>query len=447
MNKILYFLYLNISRCSYWLQRHVTGNGWLFLACLCLSAVIGLDTSQTMAFQFFCLLLAIGCLAISCCFRFRPKLSAKRQAPRLATAGVELHYKMVIENLGDSSQSNLVLFDDIPICYPTFIEFCTWNDPEEQQVSKFDRMIKLFRWQWLMRKKNSAKLSHQQCPDLPVGVTQKIPLQLIPYQRGVLHFSSVTFAKSDPFGLFRALYSMECTDTVVILPKRYPLPSLQLAGSRKYQPSGVTLASSVGESQEFMSLRDYRPGDPPRIIHWRSWAKTGKPVVKEYQDEYFSRHALILDTNLLSAGNKCFEESISVAASLACTVATQDSLLDLLFVGHKSYCFTAGRGVGHTGKILEILASVQPSQAESFSDLSRLVTERASLISSAVFVFLHWDEQRKDLVSLMNQRGIPVLALIISEDETKPLSKNPGTAKATYHRLHPDHMAKGLAQI
>ena len=39
-------------------------------------------------------------------------------------------------------------------------------------------------------------------------------------------------------------------------------------------------------------------GDPLRKIHWRSWARRGKPVVKEYQEEYFSRIALVLDTFL-----------------------------------------------------------------------------------------------------------------------------------------------------
>ena len=44
------------------------------------------------------------------------------------------------------------------------------------------------------------------------------------------------------------------------------------------------------------SLRDYRPGDPLQRVHWKSFARTGRPVVKEYQDEFFERHALVLDT-------------------------------------------------------------------------------------------------------------------------------------------------------
>ena len=64
----------------------------------------------------------------------------------------------------------------------------------------------------------------------------------------------------------------------------------------RYQEGGVALAANIGRSEEFVSLREYRHGDPVRHIHWRSWAKTGKPIVKEFEDEFFVRHALVLDT-------------------------------------------------------------------------------------------------------------------------------------------------------
>ena len=91
-------------------------------------------------------------------------------------------------------------------------------------------------------------------------------------------------------------------------------------------------------------MRDYRPGDPLRRIHWRSWAKTDKPIVKEYQDEFFVRHALILDTFQKEAYGDVFEEAISVAASFACTMGTQDSLLDLMFIGTEERGRAGGAG-------------------------------------------------------------------------------------------------------
>src|SRR5207247_8902647 len=95
-----------------------------------------------------------------------------------------------------------------------------------------------------------------------------------------------------------------------------------------------------------------------RHIHWGTGAKAGKPVVKEFEDEFFVRHALVLDTFTEHPHSEVFEEAVSVAASFACAIQTQESLLDLLFVGPQSYCFTAGRVLAHTDQMLENLPSL-----------------------------------------------------------------------------------------
>ncbi len=182
-------------------------------------------------------------------------------------------------------------------------------------------------------------------------------------RRGVVQLASVTIARPDPLGIYRALRKQPLPQSVVVLPKRYALPPIALPGGMKYQQGGVAMAAHIGQSEEFVSLREYRRGDPPRHIHWRSWAKAGKPIVKEFEDEFFVRHALVLDTFTPRPHSDVFEEAVSVAASFACTVLTQESLLDLLFVGPEAYCFTAGRGLAHADQMLEILASVQPCGA------------------------------------------------------------------------------------
>src|SRR5438445_5696375 len=152
----------------------------------------------------------------------------------------------------------------------------------------------------------------------------------------------------------------------------------------KYQDGGVALASNVGQSDEFVALRDYRPGDPLRHIHWRSWAKAGEPIVKEFEDEFFVRHALVLDTFIEHPLSEVFEEAVSVAASFACSLRTQESLLDLLFVGPQSYCFTAGRGLAHQDQMLEILASVQACGDKPFHALEHLVLGQLNEASSSL---------------------------------------------------------------
>jgi uncharacterized protein (DUF58 family) len=219
--------------------------------------------------------------------------------------------------------------------------------------------------------------------------------------------------------------------SILILPRRYRLPPVDLPGRRRHQPGGVSLASSVGDAEEFVSLRDYRPGDPLRLIHWRSWAKAGKPIVKEYQEEYFVRHALILDTFWPVAGEDRFEEAVSLAASFVSTVDTRESLLDLLFVGTDAYCLTGGRGLVHTDRMLEILAAAQVCTERPFSTLTAMARQRAGILSGCILVLLAWDEQRRALVEMLQGLSLPMLVVpVLGKEEAEtidpgPMERNP----------------------
>jgi uncharacterized protein (DUF58 family) len=208
-----------------------------------------------------------------------------------------------------------------------------------------------------------------------------------------------------------------------------------LPGAFRYQAGGVALASNVGQSEEFVALRDYRHGDPLRHIHWRSWAKVGKPVVREFEDEFFVRHALVLDTAVDNPRSPVFEEAVSVAASFAASIRTQESLLDLLFVGAQSYCFTSGRGLAHSDQMLEILASVQPSTDLSLTALETLVLNHISAVSGVIFVFLCWDKARQDFVAKVRGLGVPLLVLVVAA-EGKNSSIEPGVMKDEPHQFH-----------
>ena len=205
--------------------------------------------------------------------------------------------------------------------------------------------------------------------------------------------------------------------SVLILPKRYELPPIQFPGARRYQSGGVSLTTSVGDSAEFMSLRDYRPGDPLRKIHWKSWAKIDKPVVREEQDEFFVRHALILDTFQPHKYSQVLEEAIAIAASFACNLPTQESLLDLMFIGLEAYCFTSGRGLGNQEKMLELLAGVTACQDKSFDYLTKTVMSRVSMLSGCICILINWDEERKKLVNYLQKLGIPTLVLVVVDEK------------------------------
>jgi uncharacterized protein (DUF58 family) len=234
----------------------------------------------------------------------------------------------------------------------------------------------------------------------------------------------------------------------LILPKRYLLPPIALPGSMKYQQGGVALASNVGQSDEFIALRDYRHGDPPRHIHWRTWARIGKPVVKEFEDEFFVRHALVLDTFVDHPCSEAFEEAISVAASFACSVRTQESLLDLLFVGPQSYAFTAGRGLAHADQMLEVLASVRPCADQTFDKLEHLVINHVRRVSGCICVLVGWDEPRRKFIEKLQALGVPLLVLVVTgPGKAKSLPAFPASQTDRFHVLEVGQIEQNLALL
>jgi hypothetical protein len=426
MRRLLYLSFTFVTRTKDWLSRRFTKAGLMILAGLVSSAVVGLDTHQTVAYQAFTFLLALMGISILWSVIFRARFSARRKLPQFATVQDPFPYGILIQNHTPNPQANLTVVEGPADAIPSLEEFLQVHEPDDEARNPFDRAVGYHRWMRLIRRKQGILSREQPVPPVPPHGELEITAQMVPFRRGYLPLPSLIIACPDPMGLFKSVVRIPAQQTVLVLPKRYPLPPVRLPGSRRYQPGGMTLASSVGESEEFMSVRDYRPGDPIRRIHWKSWARVGRPIVKEYQDEFFVRHALVLDTFQPTEHSEIFEAAVSIAASFACTVRTQDSLLDLMFVGPKAYCFTAGRGLAHTHNLLEILAAVRTCRDKPFDALPPLVMEHAGQLSGCICILLSWDGARRRFISRLRALGIPVLVLVVTDGHSsQPLDPGP----------------------
>jgi uncharacterized protein (DUF58 family) len=425
-------------------SRRFTPSGFLVLGALAGSAVVGLDTSRTVAYQVFTFLLAVVMLSAIGSVGFRPRLRVRRVLPRFSTAGECVTYRLLVANDGRVPQRDLVLTEDLADPRPSFEEFARAREPGEERRNWFDRRVGWYRWAWLVARNRRAVIAPQEIAMVPPRGETEVRVEFTPRRRGYVRFTGVTVARPDPFGLTYALVEIPLSQALLVLPRRYAVPRLALPGTRRYQWGGVALASSVGESEEFASLRDYRPGDPRRRIHWRSFARAGRPVVKEYQDEFFVRHALVLDT-FAEDETEVFEGAVSVAASLACSIESQDALLDLMFVGPEAHVFTTGRGLGHTEQLLELLASAVPCPDRPFTTLKRAVLGRQSALSACLCVLLAWDEPRRDLVRQLRALGLPTRVFVIT-GSGEPFEALPGPTEQV-HRLRVGRIAEDLARL
>jgi uncharacterized protein (DUF58 family) len=333
--------------------------------------------------------------------------------------------------------------EDLADPRPSFEEFVVLQRAEERRMRSFAFARQGSSWSF-----ERARLSEGALASIEPGRTAEARIDLVPLKRGHIRFRGLTVARPDPLGLVKSFARVPLPESLLVLPRRYALPPIALPGTMKYQPGGVALASSVGQSEEFVSLRDYRQGDPLRRIHWRSWARAGRPIVKEFQDEFFVRHALVLDTFSSHPDNALFEEAVSVAASFACTLQTQESLLDLLFAGTQAYCFTSGRGLAHADQMLEVLAAVQVCADQSFDTLEALVLNHIRAVSGCVLVLLSWDEPRQRLVGQLRALGVPLLVLVLREPAAGPLDPGPLRDEPQALRLlELGTIAEGLARL
>jgi uncharacterized protein (DUF58 family) len=438
MKRFTYVALRWFSGLQHFLRLRLTLAGWLVFAAAATAGAVGVDTDRTVSYQafaFFAVLLAIAFLAAPF---FRPSVAVRRELPRYATAGQAFEYRVEVENRGRRRLDGVTVGEALRDPRPAYGEWRAAREPGEERRNWFDRNQGYFRWRWLIRRRTPEHPEEKPLAPLGRGERASLRLSLKPRRRGRIELAGLTLARTEPLGLARGIARVPAQGSVIALPRRYRLPQLALPGARRFQQGGVTLATSVGDSEEFIGLREYRPGDPLQRIHWKATARARAPIVKEYQDEFFERHALILDTSSARGEDAAFEEAVAIAASFVYAIDTRECLLDLLFVGGEVRTYTAGRGQMQIEHMLEVLAGVAPSRPEEFARLSRAVLGQRRALSSCIAVLLAWDEPRRAFIDQLRASGLEVRTLLVAEE---PVTARGVTA------LAPGQVEAGLAAL
>ena len=113
-------------------------------------------------------------------------------------------------------------------------------------------------------------------------------------RRGRFQLGPITLRSGDPFGLFSFRRNLPLVKQLVVYPRTVPLPYFQpLLG--EISGGNVTHRRTHYVTTNVSGVRDYVPGDSFNRIHWRSTARTGRLVVKEFELDPMADVWLILD--------------------------------------------------------------------------------------------------------------------------------------------------------
>ena len=212
---------------------------------------------------------------------------------------------------------------------------------------------------------------------------------------------------------------------------------------------GARLAGQRSAFPEYAGNRPFLPGDSPRRIDARAWARLSVPATKEYHDDFDKRTALILDTcisefPLLSGSNenRQLEAAVSLCASVAFTI-NNDCLIDVLLAGNEIYQLTALPRMVCLDKIQDILAGVEPSKGYSLEKISPVLISQFPQISEVFFIVLRLNKAYRHLLELANQAGCHCNVLLIGEPGQMHVDDDDMRWTSNIRYLSPDEILTG----
>ncbi|MBN1419903.1 MAG: DUF58 domain-containing protein [Planctomycetes bacterium] len=247
-------------------------------------------------------------------------------------------------------------------------------------------------------------------------------------RRGRYRVGPVAIEARDPFGLWRIRRSLAPADEIVVLPAPVHLERLPFVGRASLWSPRLEEGPRTGESLEYCGIREWRPGDTLRRIHWPSTARLGRLVAREYEDTVANQVTVIIDlarASIAGIGRESTTEyGIRVAAAIASECVRSGHEVALYGEGERPLRTPLAGGAGHIAVMLEALALARSLGEVPFDEV---VLRAASWIphgSTAVAVFSSLGARLASFAegfALLRAKRVQVVAVLIDDASFLPL--------------------------
>ena len=352
----------------------LTSEGWVYIIIVCFIAIGAVLRNVNL------LILATGMLLAPLIFNWRVcvvnlrTLSAKRVIPDHVHALAPINVAWTCDNTGGRlTARNLILQDRL-------------HQKPEREAAKnlFGRLV-----QFIGSKMETAIHTQDQKKDFAHVCFQnvtKLDPSIVTYQcffpgRGRYDIGPAELKTSFPFGLVACQILLNEKDTVYVAPPLGQLnpnwerriSSMETGGKSRMRRRGL-------EKDEFYAIRKWRSGDSQKDIHWRSTARVGFPMIKQFDEPNDRDFALLLDLHSGDEATRLQCETIlSFAATALSHVASNVQGQMAAAVCGSEIHLAAGRQSRKThGDIMRCLAVARPS---ANPDIDSPVVELASMIT------------------------------------------------------------------
>ena len=241
--------------------------------------------------------------------------------------------------------------------------------------------------------------------------------------RGGYPFDHIRVKVNDHLRLTSREVRVEARGQLFVFPPVIRLQHVTIRPRRTRVYAGSIPARAGGSGTEFFGVREYQPGDSPRIINWRRSAHHAEAdmlYANEFQQERVADVGIVLDgrlrTNEFARGHSLFEYSVQAAAALADALLTQGNRVGMLVYASFLRWSLPGYGKVQRERILHSLAHAKPGGSEVFADFEHLPTRLFPSESQIILISpLHED----DFLPLVQLRAQGYQILVISPNPVK----------------------------
>jgi uncharacterized protein (DUF58 family) len=263
------------------------------------------------------------------------------------------------------------------------------------------------------------------------GESARAVRRVNPGRLGVFTWPAVRSRIAGPLRLAWWPKELACGQAVRVLPDLLR----SAAEARGMAGSGAKTGPDIGAGAEVLRLREYRSGDPPRVIDWKATARASRLISREFAEDHRLQIVIVVDAGrssaLRSGALDRFGHYVNVAARLAQHAALQEDLVGLVVYADRPLAWLApARGTPAVAKVRALLAASSVERGES--NPLYAATRVRSLVRHRSLVVMLTDvddttvaSQLVQAVRLLLPKHLPFVAGL-SSDAAESMARGPG---------------------
>jgi len=228
-------------------------------------------------------------------------------------------------------------------------------------------------------------------PMLMPGRSVELSYRARAAKRGAYPLGPVMLSATDLLGAFRVERRLETTPEaeVIVYPSVARVAPTPLGGMPGFGGVETERLSTSGAGLEFYGIRDYRPGDALRRIHWPSTARLRHFAVVEFEESLGADVVIALDlrrgTEFGAGKDTSLELAIKAAAALATYAADNGAQVVVAAQDARRRYLVSARRREELPPLLEALARME---ADGETPLPRVMAQIGELVAGASAVLL-----------------------------------------------------------